>query len=288
VSWLPGYFTRAGEQVGHSRECEQQIGEPVQVYDHDLRNLYIPLEADHPTFGAPADRTCDVEHRALLAAAGNDEGLERLEVPIAVVDGVLELTNAPVVDIRLLEVSVHFVEIRRREQRADAKKIALHRNQDLIDPWKRLDGARHSDHGVELVDVAVSFDTGIVLGNSSAAEESGVAGIARFRVDLHRHQIYAVRSARITALLGMPNTNDRAPGDEDLDDEFPLGDGTAETTASVYCPYCNETVEIAIDPGSGPTQEYVEDCEICCQPWLVNLHYNGDGTAQVNLAPLDQ
>ena len=37
----------------------------------------------------------------------------------------------------------------------------------------------------------------------------------------------------------------RLPDDEDtLDNDFPLGDGTAETGATVYCPYCNETVEI--------------------------------------------
>ena len=70
--------------------------------------------------------------------------------------------------------------------------------------------------------------------------------------------------------------------------DFPLGDGTAETTASVYCPYCNETVEIAIDPGGGPSQEYVEDCEVCCQPWNVSLQCNADGSAQVKVTPLDQ
>src|SRR5437762_11637232 len=76
--------------------------------------------------------------------------------------------------------------------------------------------------------------------------------------------------------------------DEGLDAEFPLGDGIAATTASVHCPYCNETVEITIDPGGGPSQEYVEDCEVCCQPWTVSLHYNGDGTAKVSVTPLDQ
>jgi cysteine-rich CPXCG protein len=83
--------------------------------------------------------------------------------------------------------------------------------------------------------------------------------------------------------------SDGASDDEEfLETEFPLGDGTAETTSSVYCPYCNETVEIAIDPGGGPSQEYVEDCEICCQPWTVSLHYNADGTANVSVTPLDQ
>lgn len=81
----------------------------------------------------------------------------------------------------------------------------------------------------------------------------------------------------------------RLPDEKDLlNEEFPLGDGTAETAASVYCPYCNETVEIAIDPGGGTEQEYVEDCEVCCQPWTVTVHYNGDGTAAVTVAPLDQ
>jgi len=78
------------------------------------------------------------------------------------------------------------------------------------------------------------------------------------------------------------------PEDDPLDLAFPLGDGTAETAASVYCPYCNETVEIAIDPGGGPSQEYVEDCEVCCQPWTVSVRYNGDGTAAVTVLPLDQ
>ena len=73
-----------------------------------------------------------------------------------------------------------------------------------------------------------------------------------------------------------------------LDAEFPLGSGTAQTAATVYCPYCNETVEISIDPGGGESQQYVEDCEVCCQPWNVNVQYNGDGSAEVSVNPLDQ
>ena len=81
----------------------------------------------------------------------------------------------------------------------------------------------------------------------------------------------------------------RLPDDENpLDADFPLGDGTAETGATVYCPYCNETVEIAIDPGGGSAQEYVEDCEVCCQPWSVNVRYQEDGSASVTVAPLDE
>src|SRR6267143_1746462 len=79
------------------------------------------------------------------------------------------------------------------------------------------------------------------------------------------------------------------PDDEDmLDIDFPLGDGTADTGATVYCPYCNETVEIAIDPGGGSAQEYVEDCGVCCQPWTVSVEYRQDGTASVTVTPLDE
>jgi hypothetical protein len=80
----------------------------------------------------------------------------------------------------------------------------------------------------------------------------------------------------------------RLPDEEDpLESDFPLGDGTADTAAAVYCPYCNETVEITLDPSGGSTQEYVEDCQVCCQPWTVRVQYREDGTAEVSVDPLD-
>ena len=79
------------------------------------------------------------------------------------------------------------------------------------------------------------------------------------------------------------------PDDESsLEADFPLGDGTAETVATVYCPYCNESVEIRLDPSGGSTQEYVEDCEVCCQPWSVTVNYAEDGSAEVRVDPLDE
>lgn len=73
-----------------------------------------------------------------------------------------------------------------------------------------------------------------------------------------------------------------------LDEDFPLGDGVADTDAVVVCPYCGESVEIVLDPGGGSHAEYIEDCEVCCNPWLVNVHYNEDGTADVNVTPADE
>jgi hypothetical protein len=71
-----------------------------------------------------------------------------------------------------------------------------------------------------------------------------------------------------------------------LDDEFPLGDGTADADAAVACPHCGEENTIALDPGSGSVQEYVEDCQVCCRPWRVVVRYDGDGTAAVSAEPL--
>lgn len=69
---------------------------------------------------------------------------------------------------------------------------------------------------------------------------------------------------------------------EELDDDFPLGDGTADTSGEVACPYCGEWCEITLDPGSGATQSYVEDCPVCCRPWQVTVQYDTEGAAHVH------
>ena len=72
----------------------------------------------------------------------------------------------------------------------------------------------------------------------------------------------------------------------DVDDEFPLGDGTADTSAFVTCPYCSESIEIGVDPGGGSVQHYVEDCEVCCNPWQVTVRVI-DGIASVEVSALE-
>jgi hypothetical protein len=82
-------------------------------------------------------------------------------------------------------------------------------------------------------------------------------------------------------------TDDDFLDDDDplLDDELPLGDGVADFSGVVTCPYCAEEVEITLDPGSGSSQQYVEDCQVCCRPWLVSVSYDEDGTAHVFVDP---
>ena len=75
--------------------------------------------------------------------------------------------------------------------------------------------------------------------------------------------------------------DDVARREEELDEEFPLGDGVADLSSEVSCPYCGESVEITLDPGSGSTQQYIEDCQVCCRPWNVTVTYHEDGSAEV-------
>jgi hypothetical protein len=60
-------------------------------------------------------------------------------------------------------------------------------------------------------------------------------------------------------------------------------DGTLETEADVTCPYCGEVVSINLDPGGGASQEYVQDCEVCCRPWRVQVQYDETGAAEVSV-----
>jgi hypothetical protein len=42
----------------------------------------------------------------------------------------------------------------------------------------------------------------------------------------------------------------------------------------VTCPYCGEQVEIYLEPDV--TGTFVQDCEVCCNPWRVRVYSAGD------------
>ncbi len=48
----------------------------------------------------------------------------------------------------------------------------------------------------------------------------------------------------------------------------------------IDCPYCGESIEILIDP-SVPSQRYVEDCQVCCRPMVMQVTVDAAGDAQV-------
>ena len=51
---------------------------------------------------------------------------------------------------------------------------------------------------------------------------------------------------------------------------------------SIVCPYCCEQLEVLIDP-TDLNQEYIEDCQVCCQPitFVVTEANHGELDVQV-------
>ena len=52
------------------------------------------------------------------------------------------------------------------------------------------------------------------------------------------------------------------------------------TEQPISCPYCGETITILVDD-SLPEQQYVEDCQVCCRPIVLNVSVDSDGDAVV-------
>jgi hypothetical protein len=42
------------------------------------------------------------------------------------------------------------------------------------------------------------------------------------------------------------------------------------TERDIACPSCGEAVTLLVDASAG-TQQYVEDCQVCCRPMLVSI-----------------
>jgi len=46
-------------------------------------------------------------------------------------------------------------------------------------------------------------------------------------------------------------------------------------TYDLYCPYCGEGIQIIIDC-SVATQDYIEDCQVCCRPISLCVTIEGE------------
>ncbi len=53
------------------------------------------------------------------------------------------------------------------------------------------------------------------------------------------------------------------------------------TEETVGCPYCGESISIVVDH-SLDEQEYIEDCQVCCQPIVFNVFIDNLGEAAVS------
>ena len=52
------------------------------------------------------------------------------------------------------------------------------------------------------------------------------------------------------------------------------------TEETLHCPYCGEPISVVVDHSLG-NQEYVEDCQVCCRPLVLNISIDVDGDASV-------
>ena len=59
------------------------------------------------------------------------------------------------------------------------------------------------------------------------------------------------------------------------------------TPCIIDCPYCGEPIEILLD-ASLASQNYIEDCQVCCRPITLQVDIDEDGTPQVRATGEDE
>jgi len=48
----------------------------------------------------------------------------------------------------------------------------------------------------------------------------------------------------------------------------------------ITCPYCGEPISLLVDCSAG-SQEYIEDCSVCCRPIRLLISIGPDGNPEV-------
>ena len=51
--------------------------------------------------------------------------------------------------------------------------------------------------------------------------------------------------------------------------------------ASYICDACGEEIVVPIDLSAGESQEYVEDCPVCCRPNVIHIEMDDDDEVRV-------
>lgn len=50
----------------------------------------------------------------------------------------------------------------------------------------------------------------------------------------------------------------------------------------ISCPYCGESIDVVIEV-LDESQEYIEDCQVCCRPIVFNIDTAFDGSTSVSV-----
>lgn len=55
----------------------------------------------------------------------------------------------------------------------------------------------------------------------------------------------------------------------------------AQDSTLVSCPFCGQSVELYVDPGT--EGEYTQDCDLCCHPWHVSVFREPSGNLHLEV-----
>ena len=62
---------------------------------------------------------------------------------------------------------------------------------------------------------------------------------------------------------------------------------TLHEELDIECPYCGERITLAVDCSVG-SQEYIEDCQVCCRPISLHVTVNEEDLPQVEVRRDDE
>jgi hypothetical protein len=55
-----------------------------------------------------------------------------------------------------------------------------------------------------------------------------------------------------------------------------------DEAVEVICPYCGEASTVSVGLGE-EDEDFVQDCPVCCRPWMVRIRIRRDGSADVTV-----
>jgi len=58
-----------------------------------------------------------------------------------------------------------------------------------------------------------------------------------------------------------------------------------EEETEYICDSCGEVIVVPVDVTAGTSQEYVEDCPVCCSPNLIRIEIGRDGAVRASGSP---
>ena len=135
---------------------------------------------DRRALGAPADRAADVQLRGGEGAAGQDEGLQRGQLGVGLVAGLLEPGGLLGQDAQALALAA----LGDGDVGADVEEVVLDPLQPLAVARRQLAlRERHAEVGVELVHGAVGLDPRVGLRDPAHVAQMGLSAVAEAGVD---------------------------------------------------------------------------------------------------------